>query len=188
MAWTFCTKDQVVATRHFNPDQLEDDWSNTVEAMIKRYLRSPYLGTTQAITGELYSGDNTPVLVVKKPPIYSVEALTVSDLALQSSEYAVFPGHIMMLGGRYFKEGVLNISLNYTSGGDVDPIVNMTAVAMIVAFVNFKERYGSDVSLTWGLSSEDKVDGSTANLNVGLTSHLTQIMKRMLERNKLRIA
>lgn len=187
MAWMFCTKDQVVATRYFNPDLLQDDWSEAVEAMIKRHLRTPYLGTVQAITNELSNGTDTSILIVQKPPVLSVQALRVSDLLLTASDYVAFSSYVALTGGKYFPVGTLNVSLDYTSGGEIDPIINMTAVAMIVAFINFRERYGSDVSLTWGLSSEEKV-GNSPNLNVGLTSHLTQIMKRMLERSKLRIA
>lgn len=185
MAWDFCTKDQVTKVRYADPATIEDSWSDTVEAMIRRHTRSPGIGTSEVVTNELHSGDDTPILIVKKPPIYSVSELRISSSPVTSSDFVYFENYITLTGGKYFPKGVLNIAIDYTSGGDVDPIINMTAIAMIVAFLNFRERYGADTSLKW--TNSEQMGEPTPNLNVGLTSHLYQIMRRMLERDRIRI-
>lgn len=186
MAWEFCTKDQVSKVRYYDPALIEDSWSDTVEAMIRRHMRSPGLGTSTVVTNELHSGDNTPLLIVKQSPIYSVSAIRVSSVALTSSDYVAFENYVMLINDGIFPEGILNVAIDYTSGKEVDPIVNMTAIAMIAAFLNYRERYGGDTSLKWDTADNQRGE-SSPNLNVGLTSHLTQIMKRMLERDRLRI-
>ncbi len=44
MAWTLCSKDDVLSIHPTNTNALKDFWSNAVEAMIREYLGMPYLG------------------------------------------------------------------------------------------------------------------------------------------------
>jgi cell division ATPase FtsA len=185
MAWDFCTPDQVVELRHFQAENIKDNWSNAVESLIRQHVNAPYLGTTETITNELHSGDNNPIIMVKKPPIYTFTELRVSSTALVSTDYVSFDNYVMLTGGMTFPSGVLNVAIDYVSGSDVDSLINMTAIAMLTAFINYQQRYGADTSLIWEDTTE--VGENTPNLNVGLTSHLMQIMKRMLRKRALRI-
>jgi hypothetical protein len=55
---------------------------------------------------------------------------------------------------------------------------------MIIAIINYKRRMGSDASLKWA-SPTEKVGEETPNVNVGLTSHLRQIMRRTLQKDRI---
>ena len=187
MTWTLCSKEDVASIHPIsNLADLKDEWSDMVEGLIRQYLGQPYLGTTQAITNEWHDGDGKHIINVRKPPIYSVQAIKVNGLALTHADYVVFPNYIEL---RYsvFPQGILNVGLDYTSGtAEVSDVVRLCAASMIVAIVNYKKRWGADASLKWG-EPEKKLGEDTPNYNVGLTSHLTQIMKRLLRRTSVRV-
>ena len=102
-----------------------------------------------------------------------------------STGYVAFQNHIELIAQR-FPKGILNVQVDYTSGDEtVSPTVKLTAAAMIAAMINYKERYGADSTYKWG-SGEQEAGETTPNLNVGLTSHLRTIMRRMLRRERIR--
>lgn len=186
MAWELCEKKTVAALHPISTDELEDEWSEMVEGLIRQHLGQPYLGTTSTITGEYYSGDGSNILRVRKPPISSVTSLLVNTVALTASDYVVFDSYIQL---KYltFPKGTLNVQLSYTSGStSVDETVQLCAAAMIVALINYRKRLGADSSLKWGTLNTE-VGEDTGNKNFGLVDHLVAIMQRLLRRPILRI-
>jgi hypothetical protein len=184
MAWELCSKRDVMSIHPVNDSDLEDQWSDEIEGLIRKYKRSPNLGRTETITDEIHNGDGTPVLHVKKPPISSITSLSVNDVLLTASDYVVFENYII-LKAQSFPKGLVNIKVSYVSGTSVvDADIKLTAAAMIIAIYNYKRRMGSDASLKWG-SPDNKVGEETPNVNVGLTSHLRQIMRRMLQKDRI---
>jgi hypothetical protein len=185
MAWELCSKEEVISIHHAPLDALPDLWSDVVEDLIRTHLGAEYYGTSQPIIAETHSGDNTNILLVRKPPIISVEELRVSAIALVSTGYVIFPNHVA-LRAQNFPEGTLNVQIDYTSGKlTVKPSVKMAAIAMIAAIMNYRGRYGADSSIKWGVGNQ-QVGEENPNIKVGLTSHLSVIMKRMLRREKVR--
>lgn len=185
MAWELCTKEEVISIHHAPLDELPDLWSEIVEDMIRTHMGAEYYGTSQVIIAETHSGDNTNILLVRSPPIISVEELRVSAIALVSTGYVIFPNHIT-LRAQNFPEGTLNIQIDYTSGVlTVKPKVKLAAIAMIAAIMNYQGRYGADSSVKWG-TGDQQVGMENPNVKIGLTSHLVVIMKRLLRREKVR--
>jgi hypothetical protein len=192
MPWTLCTKEDVVSITHAPEGALEDFWSASVEDMIRQHMGLPNLGRQAQVLEELHDGKGTNILMVSQPTIVSVEAVRVNGYTLPAAEYVHTPYSIKL---RYttFVPGVLNVSVDYTSGSTmengepvVSALVRMTAAAMVTAIWNYRERGGADASIKWGNVSMD--DGEqTPNEKVGLTSHLATIMKRMLRRGRLRV-
>ena len=187
MAWTLCTKEDVIGIHPCRDEDLKDQWSEMVEAMIRQHLGAPYLGTTQAITDELHSGNNTTIMQVKSPPIVSVTSVSVSGVALTAADYAVF-GTYIQLYAQVFTSGILNVKISYVSGlTEIPQQVRLCAAAMVIAIYNYSRRRGADASIKWG-DPDRRMGEETPNLTVGLTSHLDQIMKRTLRLYKLRIS
>ncbi len=185
MAWTLCSKEDVQNLHPIAETELQDQWSEQVEALIRQHLGTPYLGTTQSITEELHSGDDTSILRVNKPPIISVSELKINTVTITAADYAVFPTYIQ-LKSQTFIDGTLNVSVSYVSGGiTVDPTIKLAAAAMIIAIINYNRRMGADGSIRWG-RPEERLGEETPNRNPGLTSHLTIIMKRLLRRKRVR--
>ena len=189
MAWELCSKEDVISITHAPETALEDLWSDTVEAMIRRHLGMPHLGKQVTVTDEWYSGDGTNILLVRKPPIVSVSSLSVDGAQLLPSEYVVTDYSIQL---RYlaFTKGTLNVCVSYVSGsqdvGEVDPIIRMTAASMIAAIWNYRSRGGADASIKWGTMAGQEGE-ENPNQKVGLTSHLDTILRRMLKRERLRV-
>ena len=185
MAWELWSKEEVISIHHAPLDELPDLWSEIVEDLIRTHLGAEYYGTSQVITAETHSGQNTNILVVRKPPIISVEELRVSAIALVSTGYVIFPNHVA-LRAQNFPEGTLNVQIDYTSGTvTVKPSVKLAAIAMIAAIMNYRGRYGADSSIKWG-TGDQQIGEENPNVKIGLTSHLTIIMKRLLRREKVR--
>jgi len=185
MAWELCSKEEVILIHPYPVADLKDFWSDVVETLIREHLGTPHLGQSTAIINETHSGERTNILIVRKPPIISVEELRISAVSLVSTEYVVFQNHIQLIAQR-FPEGILNVQVDYTSGDlTVSPTIKLTAAAMIAAMINYRERYGADSTMKWG-SGEQESGETTPNLNVGLTSHLRTIMRRMLRRVRIR--
>lgn len=187
MAWELVSKEDA-KTIHPLADSVPDFWSNVVETMIREHLSAPNLGTSVEVT-EVHSGDGTPVLVVGEPPIMSVSSLLVNTVSLDANDYIVFEGRIQ-LKNENFPRGNLNIEVTYMSGSVTVPYqIQMTAAAMLAAISNYAGRHGADSSIKWALEDINTQQGGepTPNVNVGLTSHLEKIMKRMLRRKKVRV-
>ncbi len=193
MSWTLCSKADIISIHPISETALPDLWSDAVEQMIREHLSQPNLGASQFNVDELYSGDGTPVLSIRHLPIISVTSLSIDDVDVPPADYVVNKTTVQLLGDFAFTEGNQNVSISYVSGGGVDenglitdPIIRLTAAAMIVAIANYKGRAGADASLKWG-SAEQKEGNPTPTFDVGLTSHLHKIMKNMLRRSRLRI-
>lgn len=196
MAWSLCSKSDVVSIHPTRESDLQDFWSDAVESLIREHLGTPDLGRQTAITNELHSGDGlSSILLVRRPPIVSVTSLTVNGIPVGSDGYVVSLTSIELLG-TVFPAGQLNVAASYVSGSlvdqvtglaVVDPIIRLTAAAMIVALVQYKSRAGSDGTLKWG-NAEQMEGGKSPVYNVGLTSHLQTIMRRMLRRQRVRIS
>jgi hypothetical protein len=88
MAWVLCSKADVASIHPISESALPDFWSEAVEQMIREYLSSPSLGLEQSTTGA-YSGDGTPVLAVRTPPILSVESLSIDGLQVPADSFVV---------------------------------------------------------------------------------------------------
>lgn len=188
-AWTLVSKEEVTQLTSHAQTKLQDIWSLVCEALIRQHLSLPYLGEEVNIENEYHSGTGNLLLLVRYPPIVSVTKLLVNTRAAIPADYVIFPNYIH-LKNQVFPEGNLNIIVSYVSGGESidDPILKLCEASMIAAIVNYHDRYGADSTLKWATEElEDRSGGgSTPNLNVGLTSHLTQIMRRLLRKDKLR--
>ncbi len=185
MAWKLCTKEEVVSIHPFPPDELQDFWSNSVESLIKEHMGTPNLGESVVVVNETYDGDGTNLLIVRQPPIISVEDIRISGVAITGASYVVYKNRVA-LTKQSFPKGLLNVQIDYTSGdAAVSPTVRLVAAAMIAAIINYKQRFGADSTIKWA-TGEQELGESTPNMNVGLTSHLKQIMKRMLRRERIR--
>lgn len=186
MAWELCSKEDVISIHPVTEAELQDEWSDFVEGLIRQHKSEPYLGTSVVITNEYHNGDGSPLLFVSKPQIISVQSVVVNGATLLSTDYVVFPTYIE-LKGMVFTEGSLNVVVSYTSGdttvGDVE---RMCAAVMIVAIINYRKRFGADASVRWA-NLDQKAGEDSANLSVGLVDHLNAIMKKMLRRSKLRV-
>lgn len=189
MAWTLCDKEDVMALYPIDEANLNDIWSELVEGLIRTYKGTPYLGVATAIVDEYHNGfGGSDIIVVNKPPIASVQALTVDGAILSSSDYIVFQNRIQLIG-RTINEGRLNVIISYTSGTlstSDDPNVRFAAATMIIACINYAGRMGADTSIKWGMT-ENKEGSPSPNINVGLVTHVRAIMKGMLKREKVRI-
>jgi hypothetical protein len=187
-AWELVSKDEVTSIHPIDTSVLEDWWSESVESMIREHLNMPNLGTSEVIVAEYHNGDGTNILLVRKPPILSVQELRIYTVSYIASNYVVFPNYLA-LKYETFPKGDLNIEIDYTSGQvEVPAQIKMTAAAMIAAILNYRARYGADSSFKWGSDLPMEAGENTPNLNVGLTSHLYQIMRRMLRRNSVRVS
>ena len=185
MAWKLCSKEDVLSIHPFPADELQDFWSDSVEELIKVHMGTPNLGESIVLVNETYDGDGTNILIVRQPPIISVEEIRISGVATTVAEYVVYQNYVA-LTNQNFPEGLLNVQIDYTSGDiTVSSSVRLTAAAMIAAIVNYKQRYGADSTIKWA-TGDQQLGESTPKMNVGLTSHLTQIMKRMLRRERIR--
>lgn len=184
MAWTLCSKDDVLELVPGSRAELKDSWSEQVEHLIRQYLRQPNLGKTETVTDELISGDGSSILVPDKTPIISVTSLTVDGVLLMADEYVVFKNRIQ-LKYQTFTKGILNVEISYVAGDtDIDPVVTLAASTMIVAMLTYRRRSGADSSYKWGDVDQGAGD-TTANVNIGLTSHLDRIMKRLLQKQRI---
>lgn len=179
---------------HAPEASLEDFWSDAVEGMIRRHLGMPDLGKSAVITNELHDGSGTNILLVRRPPVLSVQRVSVNGATLSPSEYTVTTYSIQLFY-RKFDAGTLNVAFDYTAGStvdpstglpDIDPIIRLTAAAMLAAILNYRGRGGADASIKWA-DVPERVGEDTPNTNVGLTSHLTRIMKQMLRRERIRV-
>ncbi len=185
MAWKLCSKEDVISIHPFPVADLKDFWSDSVESLIKEHIGTPNLGESVVITNETYDGDGTNILIVRQPPIISVEAIRISGVTSTVASYVVYQNHVALVN-ETFPEGLLNVQIDYTSGDTtVSGTIRLTATAMIAAIINYKQRYGADSTIKWA-TGDQEMGESTPNLNVGLTSHLKQIMKRMLRRERIR--
>jgi hypothetical protein len=186
MPWELCSREDVVNIHPIPINDLRDEWSAMVEALIRQYLGQPHLGRQRSITQEYYNGDGTHLLRLSKPPVLSVEEVFINGILISENDYVLFNTHIE-LKSQVFPKGVLNVRVSYTSGSDeIDEVVRLAAIAMIVAIVNYRKRYGADSSFKWS-SADQKAGESEPNMNVGLTSHLVRIMKQLLRRASVRV-
>jgi hypothetical protein len=189
MAWEICTKEDVIALYPILEADLLDIHSDMVEGLIREYMGAPHLGAAVAIADEYHNGDGNDIIAVYKPPIVSVQSVTVSDALIPASDY-VTTEHTIQLLYDTFEVGRANVVLDYTSGSSTVPgSARMAATAMVIALLNYKERHGSDGSLIWGVPAETRQEGGERSpaFNIGLISHLKRIMVGMLKREKVRV-
>lgn len=185
-AWTLCSKQDVLELAPGMASELRDSWSIEVEALIRQYLGQPYLGQIVSVTDEYHNGDGTNILHASKPPIHTVTSIRVNGTTLLPSDYIVFPSYVQLID-MIFPRGSANILFSYESGSqDIDPTVRLAASSMIVSMLTYRRRSGADSSIKWG-DIEQGAGEPSPNMNVGLTSHLNTIMKRLLRRPRLRV-
>lgn len=186
MAWDLCSKEDVMAFHPITETELKDEWSTMVEALIREHKGQPYLGMAEAIVDEYYNGDGTPLLIVRHPPIISVSALAINESALSESDYIVFDHHIA-LKSMTFSQGWMNVKTSYLSGTtNVPPDVRLAAITMITAVAQYRKRAGADASIKWG-NTEQYAGEKSPNMDIGLPTHLQQIMKQVLKRSHVRV-
>jgi hypothetical protein len=187
MAWTFCTKSDVVEMHPCQEADLQDSWSDMVEDLIRQHMGQPYLGDSQVILDEYHSGTGLKVLLVNKSPILTVESVVIGNVTLAATDYTCSDDAIVLFS-RTFTEGWMNVKISYTSGtSTVDNVTRLAATAMIVAVLNYRKRYGADSSMKWAQFTEQKAGEETANANFGLTTHLNGIMRQVLRRPSVRV-
>ena len=180
MAWTLCTKDDVMSMTSVSESELRDMWSEVSEQMIRDYIGAPNLGISEVITNEIHNGDGTPMLLVNKPLITSVSEIRVNSGAITASDYEVFNNYVELTSS-VFPSGLHNVEIDYTSGGSVDSTVRLTATLMVIACLNYRRRRGADTSTRFAVPDTNTSE-ETPNMNIGLVSHLRRIMEQGLER------
>ena len=187
MAWTIATKADVTALTQLASANLKDIWSTTAEAVLLQYLGAENIGTTATVTDEYHSGDGTPVLTVKHPPISSVIEVNNDGYIHPATDYVNNTIGITLLDGLTFTEGTQNTTVSYVSGTTtVDSVVKLACALMIAAIANYEGRAGSDASIKWGtVPTQEGVPSPV--YNAGLTSHLVAIMRNLLRRYKVRL-
>jgi hypothetical protein len=191
MSWTLCSKADVISIHPISEAALPDLWSDAVEQLIREHMGQHSLGLAQITLTESYSGDGTPVLTLRSLPIIAVSSVMIDGEA--TSEFTITKTGIQLIGDGTFAVGNLNVEVTYVAGGGLDengliadPLIRLTAAAMVVAIANYRGRSGADSSIKWG-NADQKEGNSTPTFDIGLTSHLRKIMKNMLRRSRLRI-
>ena len=199
MAWTYCTKEIVAALYTVEESDLQDEWSDWVEALISERYGYAYIGDTETVTDEVHNGDGTSFLYVKYPPIVSVTSVEVGSTtptALTSTSYKAFDDHIelvnsptsplsMSMSGvrATFPVGVQNITVTYVSGlATVPTIVQLTAAQMIAEIAKFPQRGGADYTMKY--TGQPNTRGQAMGLVAvrGLAGTLQSIMKNNLRK------
>lgn len=193
MSWTLCSKEQVTKVYKIPLSSLDDFWSDTVESMIRGYLRAPYLGLSETIITEKHSGDNTPVMSLNNVPVTGVSSISVragSALAkavMDSNRYDIITTGVALIDGTVFPKGILNIEVTYTTGGvEVPSKVSLAAATMIASIAIFEGRAGADGSLKYG-DLPVFLGGDTSVKDVGMVTYLKYIMTEMLDKYQVRI-
>lgn len=187
MSWTLCSKEQVQSIYKIDEASLDDFWSDTVESMIRGYLRAPYLGLEEVSITEKHSGDNSPIVSLNNPPVKSVESIEVAGAVVDANKYTYVSTGVARTDGSVFPKGILNISVTYTTGGgDVPAKVSLAAATMVAAVAIYEGRAGTDGSLKYG-DLPAFLGGDTNVSDVGLVTYLKYIMVEMLDKYQLRI-
>lgn len=186
MAWSLCSREEVMSIYKIDEASLHDFWSDTVESMIRGHLHAPYLGETPVTITEYHSGTGTSSISVNSPPITSVVEVSVDGSAYSPIEYSFYNTSILLTNS-VFPSGTMNIKIVYGSGGtSVPKKVALTCAAMIAAIANYEGTLGADSSLKYA-DLPSFIGNTTPNRNIGLISHLQGIMEQMLSRYRLRI-
>lgn len=186
MAWTLCTKQDVASIHNIDVTSLQDSWSETVEGLISEYMGSPALAQDTTYV-EKFDGNGKNVIAVRRPPIKSVTSVKFSGTSIAAADYDVGTTTIKLL---YYNlpRGINNIEVEYVSGSTTVPeSVRLASVAMIAAMYNHYGRHGADGSIKWA-DVERATTGERPTRTAGLITHLKDIMKSTIRRNKLRIA
>lgn len=187
MAWTLCSKAQVTSIYKINESMLDDFWSDTVESMIRSYIRAPYLGLSEVTITERHSGDRSPVISLNNPPVTGVSSVKVNGSVIDASRYSFVSTAVALTDGKSFPEGILNLEVTYTTGGgDVPSKVQLAAATMVASIAIFEGRAGSDGSIKYG-DLPEFLGGDTAVKDVGLVTYLKYIMTSMLDKYQIRI-
>jgi len=199
MAWTYISKEKVSNLYNVDTSDLRDEWSDWVEALISDHLGYAYIGTTETITDEEHSGDGTPSLYVKYPPIVSVTEVkvgTTSKTTITSTSYKVFDDHIELINSKktniaqaldgpttVFPVGVKNVSISYVSGlASVPKTVEFTAGLMIAEIAKYNQRGGADASIKFVPATFTRGEGEAVVAQRGLAATLQSIMRHNLRK------
>lgn len=187
MAWTICSKEDVIALHGMSIDDLRDFWSETAEAFLVEHTGNHGLLGDLTIEDEIYTGNGAVAIVVKKPPILSVQEVSINDYVVPSGDY-VFNTHTITLKyGEFSANAPANVKLSYTAGvSQVDAQYRFACAAMVAAIANHEGRKGADTTIRWA-TLPTQAGGSTANLNVGLVTNMKAIMKQSVRRTKVRV-
>jgi len=186
MAWSLCSRDDVISLYKIDEASIQDFWSETAEAMIREHIHAPFLGETAVTVVEYHSGDGTSVLPINAPPLDSLTSILIDGVAISLSDVILFDSYV---SHKYetFPAGVNNILVTYKSGGTVVPKhISLTCALMIAAIAAYEGRAGTDGSLKYA-DLPNYLGGETANRNMGLVAHLQGIMVSSLKRYRLRI-
>ena len=187
MSWTLCSKKEVSSIYKIDEASLKDFWSETVESMIKGYLRAPYIGEAPVSITEKHSGRGISSIGLNSPPVVEVTSLSVQGTEVEQGRYENLQTLVVLTDGSVFPKGVLNVSVTYLSGGkDIPKKVSLAAATMIAAIATYEGRAGTDGTLRYG-DLPPYLGGETAVRNMGLIAHLEAIMHTMLDKYKLRV-
>jgi len=193
MSWTLCSKEQVTSIYKIPQASLDDFWSDTVESMIRGYLRAPYLGLDATVIIEKHSGDNTPVIALNNVPVTGVSSISVrvgsaiEKAVMDSSRYDIITTGVALIDGTVFPKGILNIEVTYTTGGvEVAPKVSLAAATMVASIAIYEGRAGTDGSLKYG-DLPTFLGGDSSVKDVGMVTYLKYIMTEMLDKHQVRI-
>jgi hypothetical protein len=196
MAWTLCKKEDVIALSPSSAASIPDFFSDIVEGLIRERLGAPGIGTHSLVEREQHRGTGTNMLFVNRPPIIGVSELRIHNNLIPPDSFLVGKRALELKYGM-FPDDCYDIFVSYESGtfmpeGEedttlyVESSVRLAAASMIVALLNYRGKAGADQSIKW--SNVDQKEGEASpNVNIGLTSHLTKIMDRMLKRETIKV-
>ena len=195
MSYNYTTKIKVSALSQIPTTDLNDEWSDWVEALIDEYVGESYTGLTTH-TAEKHDGDGSGILFVDHPPIVSVSAMSVDASTLTDSDYKVYNSYVKIISDplssvsdalyqrTVFPEGQQNVSITYVGGSATVPKrIEMAATQMIAQIALVYKREGSDASLKYSRVTRNDGDVSTTTESFGLQGTLYDIMKKYLNRN-----
>jgi hypothetical protein len=194
MAWTLVSKATVATLHQLDTNDLQDVWSNWVEALIQEHMGYESIGVTTTITGEKLDGNGTPILYVKKPPIVSVTSLSIGS-PISSTSYEVYADYIQLVGTEQtalsaaiyggvsvFPKGQKNITISYESGlVSVPPLVEFAAAEMIAEITKFYQSAAANNNTKF-LPTRVNRDGRDIMLDRGLAATVKGIMATLLRK------
>jgi hypothetical protein len=197
MAWTYVSRDVVAHLTHVSEENLQDEWSNWVEALIQEHMGYETIGTNTTITSEKHDGDGSNVLFVKKPPIISVTELklgSTSPTALSSTAYKVYGQYVKLVSNpsytiaysnetNIFPVGTQNIEITYVSGLATVPMtVQLCAAVMIGEIAKSHRKGGADNTLMYPVPDRTQGQRSGVRAERGLLATLRSHMNNTLRK------
>lgn len=151
MAWEAVTKAECAALAGCSEDDIIDEWYDYVVGYIAKYGNHWHPADPTPVT-ELRNGSGALRTHVSKPPVYSVESVTIDGSEIPAEYVAFDSAGIYLITRSYqtipnykFSRGVKNVELSYVSGtAEATGDVRMAIALMIKELVNQSTAEGAN--------------------------------------------